>query len=131
MIGKMPEQPTADRPYDETNCKQHSGIQLLYDGIISGKKGTGEIQRECRVCIKIVPLDKITDRPDENRLEPAPYIGNLEAVVADGNGYGHQNLVPAGSTALKEKDAIKAGIKQADSGELLSQTRLVSAWRDG
>src|SRR5439155_26288724 len=78
MIGKMPEQPTADRPYDETNCKQHSGIQLLYNGIISGKKGTGEIQRECRVCIKIVPLDKITDRPNENRLEPAPYIGNLK-----------------------------------------------------
>jgi len=71
----MTEQPAADRPDDEADCEQDRGVQLLDDGIVPGKEGAGEVQRERRVGVEVVPFDEIADRADENGFQPAADIG--------------------------------------------------------
>ena len=63
VIGEMAEQPAADRPDDEADREQDRGVQLLDDRIVAGKERRGEIQRERRVGVEVVPLDEIADRP--------------------------------------------------------------------
>src|SRR5262249_62093158 len=68
MIGKVPKHPPADRAHNKTNRKKNSGIQLLNNWIITGEERVGEIECKGGVRIKIVPLDKIPYRPDEDCL---------------------------------------------------------------
>ena len=80
MIGKMSEQPAADRPHDKADCKENRGIQLLYDWCIAGKERAGKVQRKGRIRVKVVPLDKIPYRSDEDRLQAAAHIGEPKLI---------------------------------------------------
>src|SRR6516162_1644951 len=81
MIGKVSEQPPADRAHDKTDCEEDRGVQLLYDRIVTWEKRCGEVKGECRVDVEVVPLDKIADRTDKNRLDASPDVGKLQTFV--------------------------------------------------
>ena len=92
MIGEVAEQPAADRAHDEAEREEDGGVELLHDRIASRKEGAGEIQREGRVRVKVVPLHQIADRSDEDRLDAAPHIRHIEPIVrhdGDGRSVGH------------------------------------------
>ncbi len=74
MVGKVSEQPAADRPHHEADGKHDRGVQLLNYRIISGEERLREIQRKGGVRIEVVPLDQIPDGTDEDRLQPAPDV---------------------------------------------------------
>src|SRR5262245_8813047 len=76
----MSEQPAADRPHDEADRKQDSGIELLGDGVISREKRICEIQRKRGVGVDVVPFDEIADGSDEDRLQPTAHITESKLV---------------------------------------------------
>src|SRR6185369_1272042 len=43
----------------------------------------GEIEREGSIRVEVVPLDQIADRPDEDRRQAAPHVGELELSFLD------------------------------------------------
>ena len=93
VIGEMAEQPAADGPHDEAERKQDSGVQLLDDRIVAGKERAGEIERERRIGVEVVPLDQVADRTDEDRLHAAPHVSELKLFAAPyGRWQGHCKL---------------------------------------
>jgi len=80
MVGEVSEQPAADRPHHEADSKQDRGVQLLQNRVIAGEERIGEIERKCGVRIEIVPLDQISDRSDEYRLQPAADVVQPERI---------------------------------------------------
>src|SRR5438128_5989294 len=90
MVGEMAEQPSPDRTHDETDREQDSRVQLLDDRIVAGEERGREIERECRIGIKVVPLDQVPDRTDEDRLEATAYIGELKMVVSTDSRHRHR-----------------------------------------
>src|SRR5262245_29031406 len=85
MIGQVSKQPTADGPHDEAEGKQHRDIQLLYDWIITREKRAAEIECECGVSVKVIPLDQIAHRSDKDRFEAASHIDQLGLMVVHGD----------------------------------------------
>jgi hypothetical protein len=85
VIGKMTEQPSANRPDDEAECEQNRGVQLLNDRIAAWKERACEIKGKGRVRIKVVPLDEIANRADENRPYPSADICEIERFVSGVN----------------------------------------------
>ena len=81
LIGQVTEQPSADWPHDEADGEQYRGVQLLDDWIAAGKKRICEVERKRGVHIEVVPLHEIAHRSDEDRLEPAPDVGELEPAI--------------------------------------------------
>src|ERR1700731_8798 len=81
MVGDIAEQPAALRAHQESCGEQHRGVELLHHRIAIWEKGGREVQRERRIGVKIVPLDKIADGADENRLHPALDVMDIEMVV--------------------------------------------------
>ena len=57
------------------NGEQERGVQLLDDRIVPGKNDTGEIQRERRIRVEVVPLDQVADRADEDGLQTPAHVG--------------------------------------------------------
>src|SRR5437867_770317 len=86
MVGQVSEQPAADWTDDEADCKQNGRIQLLYDGIVAWKKRGCKIERKGCVDVEVIPLDKVTHRADEYRLQAALDIGKPQAVIFDADG---------------------------------------------
>ena len=81
VVGEMAEQPAADRAHDEAEREQDGGVQLLHDRIVAGEERAGEIEREGRVGVEVVPLDQIADRADEDRLDAAAHVGEIEMLA--------------------------------------------------
>ena len=75
VIAEMAEEPSADRPGDEAEGEQERRVQLLDDGVVAGKEGAGEVERERGVGVEVVPLDEIPDRSDENGANAPADIG--------------------------------------------------------
>ena len=67
MVGEVAEQPAADRPHDEAEREEDRGVELLDDRVAAGEERAGEIEREGRVGVEVVPLDEVADRADEDR----------------------------------------------------------------
>src|SRR4051795_3695649 len=86
MIGDIAEQPAAQRPHQEGRREDDGDIQLLDDRIVAGKEGGSEIERERGIGVEVVPLDEIADRADEDRLDPALGVGDVD-VVGGRSGY--------------------------------------------
>ena len=82
MIGKVAEQPATNRTNDEAESEQDRGVQLLNDRVGAWKERARKIQREGRVRIKVVPLDEIANRADENRSYPSADICEIERFVS-------------------------------------------------
>ena len=61
MISKVTEQPSPQRPNQEARRKQQGSIKLLYDWVGVGKECTGEIQREGRISVEVIPLNEIAN----------------------------------------------------------------------
>ena len=78
----MAEEPAAERAYQEADGKEGRRIELLDDRVVRGKEGAGEIEGEGSEGIKIVPFDEIADGPDEDRLQPAAHIREIELAGA-------------------------------------------------
>src|SRR5262245_23072295 len=85
MIRDMSKKPAADRSHHKADCEENSGIQLLNNRIITRKERVREIERKGGVGIKVVPLDKVPDGPDENRLQAPAYIGEPQLINCDIN----------------------------------------------
>jgi glycosidase len=85
VIGEVPEQPTSDRSQNEAEREKHGGVELFYDGIVSWKERIGEIERERGVNVKVIPLDEIPDRSNENGLDATPHIGKSKVAVSCGD----------------------------------------------
>ena len=75
VVGKVAENQPADRPHDEADGEQDRGIELLNNRIVTWEKRVGEIQREGRIRVKVVPLDQVADRPDEDGLDTPAHVG--------------------------------------------------------
>ena len=80
MIGKVAEQPAPNRTNDETESEQDRGVELLNDRVAAWKERARKIQRKRCVRVKVVPLDEIADRADENGSEPTPDVAQIEVV---------------------------------------------------
>ena len=83
MVGKVAKKPATDRPNDEAEGKQDGRIQLLDDRVAARKERTGKKQGEGGVGVEVVPLDEVADRPDEDRLQPATDVGQLQSCLVD------------------------------------------------
>src|ERR1700722_5586271 len=81
MVGDIAEQPAAERAHEERCSKKHRGVELLHHRVAVREEGRGEIQRERRIGVKIVPLDEIADGADKDGLYPAFDVMNIETVV--------------------------------------------------
>src|ERR1700722_8144559 len=81
MVGDIAEQPAAQRAHQEGRSEQHGGIELLHHRIAVWEEGRSEVQCERRIGVKVVPLDEIADRTDEDRLHPALDVMDIEMVV--------------------------------------------------
>src|SRR6202020_2219531 len=81
MVGDIAEQPAAQRAHQEGRGEQHGGIELLHHRIAVWEEGRSEVQCERRIGVKVVPLDEIADRTDEDRLYPALDVMDIEMVV--------------------------------------------------
>src|SRR3984893_6846085 len=93
MIGEMAEQPSADGTHDKTDRKQDRCAQLLHHRIVAWKERAGEIECKRRIGVKIVPLDKVAGRTDEDRLHAAPHVSELKLFAAPyGRWQGHSKL---------------------------------------
>lgn len=79
-VGDEAEQPAAERPHQEGGGEQHGGIELLHHRVAVGKERRREIQREGGVGVEIIPFDEIADRTDEDRLDPAFDVGEIEMI---------------------------------------------------
>ena len=81
MIGEVAKQPAAERAHEERGGEQDRRVELLYDRIALGKKRRREVKRERRVGVEIIPFDEVADRADEDRLDTAFHIGEIELIV--------------------------------------------------
>ena len=63
------------------NANRTAAFSCCTTGSLPGKERAGEVQRERRVGVEVVPLDQVADRADEDRLQPAPHVGEIELVV--------------------------------------------------
>jgi hypothetical protein len=80
VIGKMTEQPSANRPDDEAECEQNCGVQLLNDRIAAWKERAREIEGKGRVRVKVTTR-RGCRRADENRFQPPADIREIERFV--------------------------------------------------
>src|SRR3954470_7759559 len=80
MIGQITEYPAAERPHQETRREKKRRIKLLHHGIGRWEEGAGEIKRESRVGVEIIPFNEIADRTDKDRLDAPPHVGKVEMV---------------------------------------------------
>jgi hypothetical protein len=78
MVGEVAEEPAAERTHQEGRREHHGGVQLLHDRVVAGEEGRGEVERECRIGVEVVPLDEIADGTDEDRLDPPFRVGDVE-----------------------------------------------------
>src|SRR5262249_32740079 len=81
----MSEKPAADGPHYKPDCKQNSGVQLLYNRIITREERVGKVQCERGIGVKVVPLDKISGGSDEDRFQALAYIGEPELINCSRN----------------------------------------------
>jgi hypothetical protein len=77
-VGDVAEQPAAERPHQEGRGEQHGGVELLHHRVALRKERQREVERERGIRVKVVPLDEIADRADEDRLDPALHVGEVE-----------------------------------------------------
>jgi hypothetical protein len=89
LIGEITEQPSAQWPYEKTRREQQRGVELLHHGIGVREEGSGEIERKRRIGVEVVPLDQIADRADEDRLDAAPHVGEVEVAGVFESGGSH------------------------------------------
>ena len=82
MIGKVAEHPAANGSHDEPERKQQRGVQLLDDGIGAGEERAGEVKRKSRVRVEVVPLHEVADRTDEDGLDAAAYVRQVDVILA-------------------------------------------------
>jgi len=61
MISQVTEQPSPQRPNQETRRKQQRSIKLLYDRVRVGEECTSEIQREGCISVEVIPLNEIAN----------------------------------------------------------------------
>ena len=80
-VGDITENPAAQGAHDEARGKEQRRVELLHNRIAIGEECLGEIEGERGVGIKIVPLDQIAHRANENRLEPAPYVAQVNSGI--------------------------------------------------
>src|SRR6185436_18733388 len=103
MIGKMAEQPAANRPDDEAKGKQNGRVQLLNDRISARKKRIREVEGKRGVSVEVVPLDEIANRAHEDRAQSTADIGEVERFVGGlrtgGEGAGRFHGLNATSTS--------------------------------
>src|SRR6202011_3518489 len=95
--------------HQEGRGEQHRRIELLYDGIAVRKECRREVKRERRVGVEIIPFDEIADRADEDRLDPAFHVGEINMVVNRG-GYGFNCHVRSPGTIvaiLRAKTSVR------------------------
>src|SRR5262245_32495739 len=85
MIRDMSKKPAADRPHHKADCEENSCIQLLNNRIITRKERVREIECKGGIRVKVVPLDKVPDGADEDRLQTPAYIGEPELIDFDSN----------------------------------------------
>jgi hypothetical protein len=79
-VRDVAEQPAAERPHQEGRCEQHSGVELLHHRVAVRKEGRREVERERRVGVEVIPFDEIADRADEDRLDPAFHVGDIDMI---------------------------------------------------
>jgi hypothetical protein len=80
-VGNEAEQPAAQRTHQERGGEQHGSIELLHHGIAVWKECGRKVQRERRIGVEIVPFDQIADRADEDRLDPAFDVEDIEMLA--------------------------------------------------
>ena len=88
------------------NANRMRGVQLLDDRIAAGEERAGEIEREGGVGVEVVPLDEVADRADEDRLQPAPHVGDVESVLRRSRVHGQGS--PSSAPAWGGRDASAA-----------------------
>src|SRR5579883_1943529 len=81
MVGDIAKQPPAERADQKSRSKHHRGVELLHDRIGARKKGRCKIKRERGIRVKVIPLDEIADRADENCFHPAFDVSNIKLAV--------------------------------------------------
>jgi hypothetical protein len=86
MIGKIAEQPAAERTHQKAGGEEERGVELLHHRIGIGKERAGEIERERRIGVEVVPLDEIADRADEDGPDAPPHVGEVERLIAGAMG---------------------------------------------
>src|SRR5262249_2473517 len=53
-------------------------VQLLHDRIALREELGREVKSECRIGVKIIPFDEISQRPDEDRLQPVAHVRDVD-----------------------------------------------------
>ncbi len=81
VVREMSKQPASDRTHQESGREQHRYVELLHHDVLTREEGTGEIERESGIGVEIEPFDQVADGADEDRLEPSPHVGEVEALV--------------------------------------------------
>ena len=81
MVGDIAEQPATEGTHQKGSGEQHGCVELLHHRIAVGEEGRRKIQRERGIGIEVVPFDEIANGADEDGLDPALDVVNVEAVV--------------------------------------------------
>src|SRR5580704_13303566 len=103
MVGQVAKQPSAQRTHQESQCEKKPGVKLLHQRIGIREESASEIERKRRVCVKIIPLDQIARRTDEDGLDASPHVGKIERFVNIARPYcyrGHDSSNAAQSTGM-------------------------------
>src|SRR5579863_4395669 len=82
MVSEIAEQPSAKGTHQEGCSEQHRGVELLHDRITVREESRRKVERESGIGVKIIPLDQIADRADEDGLYPPLDIVNVEMVIS-------------------------------------------------
>ncbi len=69
-VREVAEDQAADRPHEEGNGEQRGGRELLHDGVALREEGAGEIKRERRIGVDVIPFEQIAERGRQDGANP-------------------------------------------------------------
>ncbi len=116
-VGQIAEKQAADRPHEEGYGKERRGGQLLRHRIGLGEERAGEIERESRIGIDVIPFDEVAHRTGQDLPHLASgLVGCGDIPPCPMHGSVHRRNLPIFSSGLRRSGFRRSGFQLARSG---------------